>query len=1561
MEFIFIIVVAEATIVDVIVEEGMERLSTPVKNKLSRHVSNSSQDKGNSSEDIDKVLFTNAVLKKMCRTVSIELSLELRSPSCNLSTDGVVDDGVGGLFTMSTMSSTSDGLKTEVSFSSTDSLSPSAREIEHMIWPVFSSFLNAEESDEMVGLLVDSLATLIFDNTLQPLYSGLPDIEGADSDDDDNSNQCDNVLDDEAVVDPTLTSLAEVRAAGPVLRVGRAFPHSSPPTTKSRGQNYTGEEAVMLKSGSQNSLVNQYIHEIRHHESEVHNRHQAAANHGDMSDDDTPPSSHHCAHSITATVDSHEVKELQEQDDECTASINSGSKTSEISEARDHTAPWNNPESPMDDLFRRTHNAIGSPFKLPIGINSSDHESDDPSYEDDNGHHEDEEFYDEDDYAQNLYGSGGYVAQSPDRNTPCDRSVTTNDGRSITTTDALAGQSVVSQGGMSSSTSSSSSSPDTVSSPLTHDNYNSLPYKHHQHQSSEELSNLDMDEESSTNSLSMQNLDGDNAYRRDGGASVSNTSLSSPSISTRRSDAITVSDLPDNFGSDFFGTDNNSLDRLSGSDDDNDANNYDYDEPTPSTDGTVPSLTVNTHYSAYERSMLEHLDKIANSPEAAAVTAATKLNRSTSLSSSQGADEGIFEDDIIDNLIVLPRGGISPLGENHMFDDAYGDDTSNDIVESESSMYEEDSCDSSDDDNEDGSDSLQPSVRTDATVVCEEEQKDLRMRDYDLYGLNLKSPADRKANRVVTRSSESPANGDDFGDQIPLPRVRYDVQSSIEHDHHPSSRHAHPAMTPSELHVSQQSKSISSPKSPHRQKEVGSPPRSSDAYLSDSSNNSSPQSIYSSRLGQSIPLTSFAKVLYSNSKTASQSFSEHSSDEKKSDQSSSSEGFMPPPTDYEEFTDEKDIFFESSSGRVVVESSVGNQSLNADEEAQEDIRLFNEIVSSMGMIDPTDQTAQTNALFMAELMKSTLDDNAMSFYKGSFPRDDRNDSDNIENNPFFDDGHFLNMESVSNRLDSILKDSTLQQGGGNTGQSSGTSFDRFGLQVSFDSALTPEEYDNSIADLSKSQSKNKGKAKSARKTVSEDILMKGQESFGNGCDDDYIGDGESEFERSSSSIRSDAMKQFGEMVQRYAAPMDLSPLKKRNSSKNKDFFPVDEGDSPRNDDVYDNMRNMTINADDNTRSPLDSNQAYNVNRPSTAKTTPKTSLKGTTPTTLQRKGQQNSASKMSDASPISPPKVTKTPKSPTTSSKKLVKKHSSSSPPDESLKKHNSNVKVTSGKKTTSSHPALTHIVVIPPVPTLIEDNTAAIYANNRDVYVGPTDHHKFGVDFGSASNKHVQPGGNPPPAFSPTSPRRAANAISGLSKSTSSLPSTSQRHNVRLSTQQPTKSSHGQAVSTNGGSAIVDTKKQRPKSAPRQRTPGKTVTITSNTATAAMAAQRAAKDPASLLRKSTSSLTSGKRSQSRTRASKRYSNGATSRSLDDSHVKYSSHDIEPTVKTPRVISRQQAKSLQNLSAPTFSSAVRTLDIAGVDIAAVQAMAAAPNMSQLSISGGTHKKGKSKK
>jgi hypothetical protein len=66
-------------------------------------------------------------------------------------------------------------------------------------------------------------------------------------------------------------------------------------------------------------------------------------------------------------------------------------------------------------------------------------------------------------------------------------------------------------------------------------------------------------------------------------------------------------------------------------------------------------------------------------------------------------------------------------------------------------------------------------------------------------------------------------------------------------------------------------------------------------------------------------------------------------------------------------------------------------------------------------------------------------------------------------------------------------------------------------------------------------------------------------------------------------------------------------------------------------------------------------------------------------------------------------------------------------------------------------------------------------------------------------------------------------------------------------------------------------------------------------------------------------------------------------------------------VKTPRVISRQQAKSLQNLSAPTFSSAVRTLDIAGVDIAAVQAMAAAPNMSQLSISGGTYKKGKSKK
>ena len=86
---------------------------------------------------------------------------------------------------------------------------------------------------------------------------------------------------------------------------------------------------------------------------------------------------------------------------------------------------------------------------------------------------------------------------------------------------------------------------------------------------------------------------------------------------------------------------------------------------------------------------------------------------------------------------------------------------------------------------------------------------------------------------------------------------------------------------------------------------------------------------------------------------------------------------------------------------------------------------------------------------------------------------------------------------------------------------------------------------------------------------------------------------------------------------------------------------------------------------------------------------------------------------------------------------------------------------------------------------------------------------------------------------------------------------------------------------------------------------------------------------------------------------------------MDDSHIRYQIHAAaegdasnhnKPT--TTRMSGRQQAKKMQHLTAPTFSSAVRTLDIAGVDIATVQALAAAGpvgNVTQLSISGGCKK------
>ena len=47
----------------------------------------------------------------------------------------------------------------------------------------------------------------------------------------------------------------------------------------------------------------------------------------------------------------------------------------EEEEEEDISAPWNIPRSPLDDLFRRTHNSLGSPLKLPVGINSPNNSS----------------------------------------------------------------------------------------------------------------------------------------------------------------------------------------------------------------------------------------------------------------------------------------------------------------------------------------------------------------------------------------------------------------------------------------------------------------------------------------------------------------------------------------------------------------------------------------------------------------------------------------------------------------------------------------------------------------------------------------------------------------------------------------------------------------------------------------------------------------------------------------------------------------------------------------------------------------------------------------------------------------------------------------------------------------------------------------------------------------------------------------------------------------------------------------------------------------------------------
>ena len=1401
---------SEATIVDVIVEAGMEVLTTPVKNKLNRDVSNfsssSSKDEGHGPE---KVLFTNSVLKKMCRAVAIELSLELRSPSCELETNNALEEAFNG------------GLKTAACDSSTESISPTARDIEKSIWPVFASFLNAEESDEMVMHLVDSLASLIFDNTLQPLYCGIPDIEGVRKMSDDfESNTT------EEVVNMNLTSLAEVRAAVPSTHLTRAVSdkarHQLLYSQKNHGCG-SEEEAAALNSGTQTILVNQYLDEIRNHEHQLNRQ-----------DNDTPVSRHE-AYSISATVDSEELDELcKEEENENESNYVDDDKTS--------PAPWNIPPSPMDDIFRRTHNSLGSPYQLPADLNLPDQTNHLPHndmitspspmedlvpqkrgssgarfrFEDEHNiihpHHEDYEFYDDGDYAKNLYGSGGYVIHSPDRRTP---------DRSVNTTDALASQSVLSQGGMLSSTSSSidnGDGVDTVSSPLTHDNYNdtvSSPLTHDNYNSSPGLdninnmhSNFDIDEESSTNSLSMRNLDGDHDDRR-GGVSVSNTTISSPSISTRRSDAITVSDLPDNFGSDFFANESESLERIS----DDESNSKDCDPPTPSTDtlDTILSASnLQSHYSSYEMSMLDHLDKIANSP-------GKLTTRSTSLGSSNE-----------DNLIVLPKSNVSPLSEHQVnffgdindngcvkesstldeSDTSTHEDTFNHSdIESESSIFEESNTSQnygeskqSSDESDSDSQSQQQSLQTDAAVIGGPDEQELRDREYNLYGYKF-SPDNGKPRKSKRKGQPEVVSDSDFSDQIPLPGESYEIHQLHNQHPFPASMHSQNVMSPSELHISQQD-------SGDRK----------EGYTS--------SSIYSKRLAQSIPLTSFSQVLYNNEKTASQSYSDNSENRITSNDSSDDD-FVAPPSSDDRRKSDNDAFFTSPTSTSDNLAEV-NRSLNPEEEAEEDVRLFNDIVASMGDIDPYDETAQSNAFFMAELMRSTLNEKAMSFYKES-PHGSDQHSQLVEGT------NILSMEEVGNKLDAILQESNCNEVSHSSIGESSPHFDQFGLQVDTN-ALNPAEYGSTKV----------SKKKSNRSTVSGDILMKNdvhgrrtRYMYENGVDEDAIGDSESEFERSSTSIRSAAIKQFSDMVQRYAAPMDLSPLKK-NDSFNKDFFSVmaDE-DSPHHKDIYDSVRESTIrDHESDRRDMIESYQSFNDHRPTTAKTTPKLSLKGTSPSTNTRKqkGCDNNqpSERKPDLNSIERNKLENYGGSAVGTPPKKLSKHSSS-PSSGEMSKSNGKVKgnsklLVSGKKA-SSKQDISHIVVIPPVPMQLDvDNTDAIYSANRDIYCGPTAHEKFGVDFNSSSHNHIQPGGNPPPAFSPTSPTKAAGLI---------------------------QSNYHKTASSSNGEIKCDEKRSRPKSAPRIRTPGKTSSITSNSATAAVAARRAAKDPATLLRKSTTSIPS--------------------------------------------------------------------------------------------------------
>mmetsp|Transcript_24345 Transcript_24345/g.35702 ORF Transcript_24345/g.35702 Transcript_24345/m.35702 type:complete len:1489 (-) Transcript_24345:207-4673(-) len=280
----------ENAVAHVLQQVEFESCRTPEKTRFGR----------NEDNDTGSKQLSLSLLKRVCRAVSIELSLELRSPSINSS------------------------------FPGSNISSPVARDIDQHIWPVLSSFVGAEQTDDMVAVLVDMLEAQILDSHLYPISSIEEEDEG------------------------------EMRRS-------------------------VSDGSAVVPGSAQSDLVDRYVKEITLREeemAEVERLHRDSDKSNE--DEEVRQSTSRQVLAMETESDVEDLRQVQSPypgstmatvgSDTCSEEF-PGPCSYEKKHERSNDAgvdAWDLPKSPMDDVFRRTVGALGSPYKMPNMTHLSD-------------------------------------------------------------------------------------------------------------------------------------------------------------------------------------------------------------------------------------------------------------------------------------------------------------------------------------------------------------------------------------------------------------------------------------------------------------------------------------------------------------------------------------------------------------------------------------------------------------------------------------------------------------------------------------------------------------------------------------------------------------------------------------------------------------------------------------------------------------------------------------------------------------------------------------------------------------------------------------------------------------------------------------------------------------------------------------------------------------------------------------------------------------------------------------------------------------------------------------